>query len=226
MRRMNASVRTLASSARDEVAHHLLQLSEEDRRLRFGTSLSDAAVRGYVDAVNFARDKLFGVFEDDALVGVAHLTLQPYGAAAQLGVSVSPGSRCRGYAYALLCIAAQHARRVACRRLDMRCLAESHIMIHLARKAGMSVINGLGRTGACIALGGEPASQSPRPLPQRPAMGRKLRAVLVGALLPVFGIEMAVMIALGAACGSCKPSPQTKVSQCAGTPRADCSPQR
>ena len=215
----------LASSSRDEVAHHLLQLSAEDRQLRFGAPLSDAAIRGYADALNFTRDKLFGVFEDEALVGVAHLALQLHGAAAELGVSVSPGSRCRGYAYALLCIAAQHARRVACRRLDMRCLAENRVMIHLARKAGMSVISGLGRAGAYIALGGEAAGQSPQPPTQRSPMGHKLRVLLVGALLPAFGIDMALMVAVGTACHSCKPQP-LELSQCAASPSPGCASRR
>jgi RimJ/RimL family protein N-acetyltransferase len=222
---VNTALRTLASSARDEVAHHLLQLSAEDRRLRFGAPLSDAAIRGYADALNFARDKLFGVFEDGALVGVAHLALQSHGAAAELGVSVSPGSRCRGYAYALLCISAQHARRVACRQLDMRCLAENHVMVHLARKAGMIVISGLGRAGAYIALGGEPAGQPVQSLAQRSPTGRKPRAVLVAALMPAFGLAMALMVAVGTACDSCKPQPLA-LSQCAVSPGPGCAPTR
>ena len=100
-------------------------------------------------------------------------------------------------------------------------------MIHLARKAGIERHRRAGRTGAYIALGGELAGQSPRPLPRRPAMGRKLRTLLVGALLPMFGIEMAMMITLGSACSSCKPSPQTRGFQCAGNAKGDTrSPQR
>ena len=212
MRAVNAAIRILASPARDAIARHLLELSAEERRLRFGTQLSDAALQGYAVALNFSRDKVFGVFEDDALVGTAHLAVQPHGAVATLGVSVSPGSRCRGYAFALLCVAAQHARRVACRRLDMPCLAENRIMVHLARKAGMSVISGLGQASAYIALGSQPSDQPPPSAVQRFVTGRKLRTLLVGALLPIFGIDMALMSAVGLACESCKPQP-AKVSQ-------------
>jgi GNAT superfamily N-acetyltransferase len=158
---MNAAIRIVAASARDEVGLHLLQLSGEERRLRFGKPLSDAAVAGYVDALDFSRDKLFGVFEQGVLAGLAQLALRPHGASAELGVSVSPGSRCRGYGYALLRVAAQQARRIACRRLDMHCLVENRIMVHLARKAGLVVVSGTGAAGAYIALGAEPADAAP-----------------------------------------------------------------
>jgi RimJ/RimL family protein N-acetyltransferase len=175
MRAVNAAIRILTPSDSAAIARHLLQLSAEERRLRFGTPLSDAAIEGYAVALNFSTDQAFGAFEDDALVGLAHFAPQPHGATATLGVSVSPGSRCRGYAHALLCVAAQHARRVACRRLDMPCLAENRIMVHLARKAGMSVIGGLGQASAYIALGGPSPERSSLSVMQRFLAGRKVK---------------------------------------------------
>ena len=154
---MNAAVRVLTPSSRDQVAAHLLALPADERRLLFGTPFTDAAILGYAVILNFSRDKLFGVFEEGALVGVAHLAVEPHGASAQLRISVAPASRCRGYGYALLYVSARHARRLACRRLDVHHLAENRILVHLARKAGMSVISAAGEAGAYIALGAEPA---------------------------------------------------------------------
>ena len=157
---MNAVVRVLTPSSRDEVAAHQLALPADERRLRFGSPFTDAAILGYAVILNFSRDKLFGVFEEGALVGVAHLAVLPHGFSAQLGLSVAPGRRGRGYGYALLCVSAQHARRVACRQLDVHHLAENRIMVHLARKAGMSVISTASEAGAYIVLGAEPADDA------------------------------------------------------------------
>ena len=38
-------------------------------------------------------------------------------------------------------------------------------------------------------------------------LGDELRAVMVGMLLPIFGLDMAVMLAAGASCSTCKPPP-------------------
>lgn len=204
MRAMNAAIRTLSSHSRDALARHLCQLSSEERRLRFGVALSDAAIEAHVAAINFGRDKLFGLFEEgDALVGVAHVALPAQSDGAELGLSVAAGSRCLGYGYALLCTAALQARRAGRRRLTMHCLAENRIMIHLARKAGMSVIGQSGEAGAHMALGDIVLPAAPDAA--RASAGRRVRALLVGVLLPVFVLDMALMLAAGSACDSCKP---------------------
>ena len=146
---MNAAIRLLTSAAREQIAQHFNRLPAEERSLRFGAALDDAPIRYYVAGIDFARDRLFGVFEEgESLAGVAHLRLQGRGGSAWLVVSVSPASRCRGYGYALLRAAAMEARRLACGRLALSGLAENRILLHLARKAGLSVINELGEVGA------------------------------------------------------------------------------
>ena len=53
---------------------HLVALSPEDRRLRFGVSVTDETIAGYVERLDFDRDAVFGVRDDDgALVGVCLL---------------------------------------------------------------------------------------------------------------------------------------------------------
>jgi RimJ/RimL family protein N-acetyltransferase len=153
MRGMNAVVQRLAGSEAGQVLRHLQALSPEDRTLRFGAAANDAALERYVDSIDFTRDTVFGLFEPEAaLLGVAHLALGRDGAAAELGLSVTQQRRGAGYGYALLSISASHAGRLGLRRLYLHCLAENSVMIHLARKAGMTVVREHAEAGAHLAL--------------------------------------------------------------------------
>lgn len=160
---MAAVVQKLVAFQRNEITRHLLQLSEEDRRLRFGAPVADAAVERYVREIDFGRDKVFGVLEHDlTLSGVAHLALDAGTDSAELGISVLPGHRGRGYGYALLARAKLHAGNLAYKKLYMHCLAENGVMIHLARRAGMTVVTESGETDAHVALGGGPLTDYTR----------------------------------------------------------------
>ena len=55
-------VRELHAGYRQEILNHLLQLNDEDRRLRFGTQTPDEVIRHYVEGLDFNRDVIFGVF--------------------------------------------------------------------------------------------------------------------------------------------------------------------
>jgi RimJ/RimL family protein N-acetyltransferase len=135
------AVQRLNDRHREDIARHLLQLPAEDRRLRFGHAISDHAIGAYVQGIDFARDRVFGIHgEALQLVGVAHLALDQADGAAELGLSVDPGCRGKGHGYALLKRALLHAANIGCRVLFMHCLAENAIMMHLARKAGLLLV--------------------------------------------------------------------------------------
>ena len=206
---MNAAIRLLGSDSRDAIARHLRHLSLEERAARLGAPLDDHAIGRYVQGLDFVRDRVLGVIEDGALVGVAHVWLQAHGYAARVGLSIAPGSRCRGYAYALLCVAALEARRAGRTRLFMPGLAASPVMTHLARKAGFSVIDELGCASDWLALVGVP--QLPAAPSPRGRSSRKARALVLAALLPLLALDFSLLIA-SSACHGCKPQPQV-VSQ-------------
>src|SRR5260221_3206995 len=104
-------VRELASLERTALERHLLALDSEDRRLRFGIPLGDAAIGAYIARIDFQRDAVFGIFDDQlALVGAAHLAHSP--GHAELGVSVLPAHRGRGCGSAFLARAHQRARNL------------------------------------------------------------------------------------------------------------------
>ncbi len=102
-------VRQLDRSHRAAISAHLLCLPREDRRLRFGATLDDAAVTAYAEGIDFERDAVFGAFADDlALAGVAHVASG--GPAVEFGVSVVPEARGRGIGSALFGRANLYAR--------------------------------------------------------------------------------------------------------------------
>lgn len=147
------AVQRLNARHREDITRHLLQLPAEDRRLRFGHQIRDNAVCSYVERIDFSRDRVFGIQSAELeLIGVAHLALDSRAQAAELGLSVHPSARGRGYGFALLQRSVLHAANLGYRALFMYCLAENGIMIHLARKAGLTVVTEAGETDACLTL--------------------------------------------------------------------------
>ncbi len=150
-------VRTLHAGYREEILIHLLQLNDEDRRLRFGTQTPDEVIRHYVEGLNFNRDVIFGVFDLDLrLIGMAHLAYLPdhkgQAKAAEFGVSVLPEGRSQGLGTALLQRSAIHSRNTSIETLYVHCLANNKAMMHLAQKAGMTVEYAYGDADACLKL--------------------------------------------------------------------------
>ena len=147
------AVQRLNARHRQDIARHLLQLPAEDRRLRFGQQIRDDGVREYIAHIDFERDNVFGIHAPDlTLVGVAHLALDPAQRTAELGLSVDPACRGKGYGFALLQRSVLHAANIGNRALFMYCLAENRVMMHLARKAGLTLVIEHGETDAHLKL--------------------------------------------------------------------------
>ena len=143
--------KNLCAADRDALTAHLLALSEDDRRLRFGTAASDATIRDYVARIDFGRDAAFGYFADDlSLGGVAHVAV--FDGVAELGVSVLARYRRRGIGSALFARASAFARNHFIRTLFMHCLTENAAMMHIARKSGMKIVIDGGEADAHLEL--------------------------------------------------------------------------
>ena len=98
---MQVVARELTRLEHPKLAAHLLALDAEDRRLRFGLPIADASIADYVERIDFERDALFGVFDDElGVAGAAHLARAEDHAV--LGVSVLPAHRGRGIGGALI----------------------------------------------------------------------------------------------------------------------------
>ena len=129
----------LDQDARPRVLKHLLALPSGDRRMRFGASVLDAAIEGYVARLDFERDAVYGVCDAALdLAGVTHVSLCD--GVAEFGVSVLPGKRRQGIGTALISRAALHARNQGIPLLFMQCLRENHAIIRIARALGMRVV--------------------------------------------------------------------------------------
>lgn len=147
-------VQRLSRSHAGKVASHLMGLPAPDRRLRFGTPVQDSTIEAYANGIDFSRDRVFGILGADLeLLGVAHLALDPTGQTAELGLSVDRAARGRGYGYALLQRAVLHATNLGYRALFMHCLTENHIMMHLARKAHLTLLVDAGEADGRLELG-------------------------------------------------------------------------
>lgn len=150
-------IRELTYLDRAALRRHFLALAAEDRRLRFGIPLNDFAICSYASGIDFERDRVFGVYDDDLhLLGAAHLALAE--GHAELGISVLAGHRGRGFGGALLGRAHMHARNRGERALFMHCLAENGAMMHLARKRGMEIGVETGEADAWLKLAPADAS--------------------------------------------------------------------
>lgn len=150
-------VRELHAGHRAEILNHLLQLNDEDRRLRFGTQTPDEVIAHYVERLDFNKDNVFGVFDNDLrLIGMAHLAYLPKAKgqahAAEFGVSVLPEGRSQGLGTALLQRSAVHSRNTRIETLYVHCLVNNKAMMHLAQKAGMRVEYAYGDADAYLKL--------------------------------------------------------------------------
>jgi len=148
---MNWPVTELSLIQRPALLRHFLELDAHDRRLRFGAPLTNAAIRAYMARIDYERDALFGVFDDDLeIIGAAHVARADEHV--ELGVSVRRGYRNRGLGAALLMRAVLRARNWGGRALFMHCLRENETIMHLARKQGMHVVTDHGEADGWLGL--------------------------------------------------------------------------
>ncbi|MDB5757358.1 MAG: family N-acetyltransferase [Burkholderia sp.] len=158
-------VKALAERDRRRLLMHFLALNESDRLLRFGTVLPDELLTRYVQKLNFARDTVFGVYDNRfKLMGVGHLAFAPREAlpavrdattkerVAEFGVSVSADARGMGIGTKLFQRAAIHCRNADVDTLYMHCLSSNRTMMHIAKKAGMDIERSYGEADAFLKL--------------------------------------------------------------------------
>ena len=131
-------VKSLSETDRWRLRPHFKSLGKEDRRLRFGATLNDAALDRYVDLINFDTDTVLGIESDDAAL-VAAVHVAPVGEGAELGLSVLDGNRGRGMGSLLFEQAVLWARNRYLNRIFMHCLRENRAILSLARRHGMRI---------------------------------------------------------------------------------------
>jgi GNAT superfamily N-acetyltransferase len=136
-----------AEAQREALASHFLELGSEDRRLRFGNPIGEAAIRAYVERIDFTHDAVFGSHDFSGRV-LAAIHVPVTGERAELGLSVLERYRGLGLGNALFSRAVMHLRNRGVRSVFVHCLAENEVTMHLALKHGMRIVNaGVERQG-------------------------------------------------------------------------------
>ena len=136
-------IRSLGPAHRGRITAHLLALTADDRYLRFGYTATDEQIERYVQALDFDRDDIFGIYNRKLeLIAMAHLAFSRDPEAsrcAEFGVSVLQKARGRGYGSRLFERAAIHARNDGVDLLFIHALSENTAMLKIARKAGATL---------------------------------------------------------------------------------------
>ncbi len=158
-------IKELSERDRRRLLNHFLALDGNDRLLRFGAMLTDELVTRYVQHLDFSRDTVFGVYDDNLkLLGVGHLAFAPRESrpalsdatikerVAEFGISVAANARGQGIGSRLFARAAIHCRNEDVDTLYMHCLSSNKTMMHIARKAGMEIHRDWGEADAYLKL--------------------------------------------------------------------------
>lgn len=126
----------LTSLDAEAIAAHLGGLSEEDLKLRFGQTMTRAALNRYVDSINFNRDIVLGAVQDERVVALCHMAVFhekgfPVG---ELGISLDEGQRGKGLASRLLALCFSEAALRKLTKLYIIYLRHNRPMAALCRK--------------------------------------------------------------------------------------------
>ena len=129
--------------------HFIKDLVGNDRRLRFGGSLSDEAIETYLKSsfVDFGINNMWFIVDVESpetfgrkVVATCHVNYDYKTNTAELGLTVSPDYRNQKIGQELYNRGVTWARMKGAETIFMHCLSENKTMQHIARKAGMTVI--------------------------------------------------------------------------------------
>lgn len=152
-------VRKLNLNDKELLILHLRNLQGEDRRLRFGATVTDPFIDAYVaqSFVNVRPEKAteksqwLGVDGPDGqLIAACHVAI--HAGEAELGCSVAPEHRGKKLAQAMFDRAVTYLRTKGIREVFMNCLTENQVMKHIAKKNQMTVVSCCGDTDARVSI--------------------------------------------------------------------------
>jgi RimJ/RimL family protein N-acetyltransferase len=147
--------RKLTVLDKQKIVYHLQSLKGEDRRLRFGGTVSDSYIQEYVEKSFNEESKWFGVDHIDGyLIAACHAAI--FNGEAELGCSVNPDYRNQGLAQSMFERAVTWLRTKGITTVFMHCLTENRAMRHIASKNDMVVMSEHGETDAEVEV--EPAT--------------------------------------------------------------------
>lgn len=128
----------IRGNGRTRLLDHFLSLDADDRRRRFAAQTSDAGLQHYVDSIDFDRDCVFVVENDELdIIGAAHLSTEED--QSHIGLSVSSDWCEQGVASALLWRCLLRARNSGVVNVHMTSFHENTPMSFLEKKFGFVI---------------------------------------------------------------------------------------
>lgn len=135
----------LGSSYREDIKAHYLRLPKKDQYNRFMFSMDDKSLSEWVDKIDFARTRIFGIYvtskdEKPILAAVSLLTFDTNKTKhAEIALSVDALYRRSKYGWALMDRVIDEARAHGASCLKMNCLENNVSMINFAQKKGFKL---------------------------------------------------------------------------------------
>lgn len=142
-------VRKLADTDLERLVKHLCSLDTEDRRLRFGVSITDELIRSYVEkSFKDKNSQWFACTAKGKIISSCHVAI--YNNEGELGCTVDKKYRGYGLAQEMFDRAVIYLRAHNVLEVYMHCLTENQAMRHIAKKHNMVIVSCDGETDAKI----------------------------------------------------------------------------
>lgn len=132
------------------INHFMIDIINEDRRLRFGYEAPDESVEKYIDKSleYFGVDNMWFVVDVDTfehfggkrIIATCHVAIDRKTGTAEMGCTVSPDCRNKKIGQELFNRGITWARMAGAENVFMHCLSENKIIQHIAQKGGMTVV--------------------------------------------------------------------------------------
>ena len=132
------------------IDHFMIDIVDNDRRLRFGYEAPDSSVKKYVEdsLENYGYVNMWFVVEVDALdrfsgkkiIATCHVSMNKQTNTAEMGCTVSPDYRNQKIGQELFNRGITWARMAGAENVFMHCLSENRAIQHIAKKGGMTVV--------------------------------------------------------------------------------------
>ncbi len=135
---MNVTQIPITDPHLDQFYEHLLRLSPEDQQLRFGGVVSDWYVKGYVACMYPDHDYLIVSYDDDTVIGAAHVNITD--GLGDLGLSVEYGYRGQGRGSALLDAAINLAIEKGAEVFQTQCASHNNWMTRAVNARGFTML--------------------------------------------------------------------------------------
>ena len=132
------------------IDHFMIDIVDNDRRLRFGYEAPDESVEKYIETSlhKFGRVNMWFIVDVDCfdrsegkkIVASCHVSMNFETNTAEMGCTVSPEYRNQKIGQELFNRGITWARMAGAENVFMHCLSENKVIQHIAQKGGMTVV--------------------------------------------------------------------------------------